>query len=96
MREVHLAGSHLAIEMRQAQIELGLSPIAGHGVLVALDDAQSRISDALGMAARGHAKLRTLAMAIGIDPRGYGERTDPEDDQEARRAVGRDGPATVA
>lgn len=96
LREVHLAGSYLSIELRSAQIALGLSPIAGHGVLGAIDDTQSGISGAIGSVARAHSKLRVLAERIGIDPRSFGEQTDPEDNPEVKRQAGTSRLASVA
>ncbi len=79
LREAHIAGLELSIDLRRVQAEKGLTAITGHAVFAKFDEAQAQISAAITTTAVGHRLVRTLASAVGIDPSAYGENTDPQE-----------------
>lgn len=81
-----MAGCGLALALRRAQDDVGLSPLAGHRIFAKLDEAQLQVSTALTTTAQGHALIRAIGPIVGIDPSAYGEGTDPE--QEFARPRG--------
>lgn len=88
LREAHVAGLELALDLRRVQGEAGLSAIAAHGMFARFDEAQAQVSAAIASAAVGHRLARTIAPAAGIDPSAYGENTDP-DEAAFGRSTGR-------
>ena len=77
MMTAHIAGLELALDLRRAQIEAGMTAITGHAVFARFDEAQLQLSTAIGIAAAGHRLVRAMAPVAGIDPEAYGEATDP-------------------
>ncbi len=77
MLTAHVAGLELALDLRRAQAEAGLTAITGHAMFARFDEAQMQLSTAIGTAAAGHRLARALAPVAGIDPLDYGETTDP-------------------
>ena len=67
----------LAVALRAAQRDVGLSALAVHRIFAKLDEAQLQLSSVLTTTAQGHALIRAIAPIVGIDPRAYGEGTDP-------------------
>jgi hypothetical protein len=77
LREAHIAGLELSLDLRRVQAEKGLNAITGHAMFARFDEAQLQLSTAIGTAAAGHRLARALAPVAGIDPLAYGEVTDP-------------------
>lgn len=92
LRDTHIAGCGLAMALRTAQRDVGLSPLAGHRIFAKLDEAQLQVSSALTTTAHGHALIRAIAPIIGIDPTAYGEGTDPEEEFARPRGHVEQGP----
>ena len=88
LRDAHIAGLRLSLDLRLVQDQAGLSAIAAHQLFNRLDEAQFLVSGALGHAAVGHSLARKVAPLAGIDPKDYGDKTPPEEDEETRRSAG--------
>ena len=87
LRQAHVAGLELVLDLRRIQADAGLSAITGHGMFARFDEAQHQVSSAIGAAAAGHRLARALGPIAGIDPTAYGENTDPQEDG-GRRLMG--------
>lgn len=79
LREAHIASLEMAMTLRMVQAEAGLTAITGHQMFARFDEAQAQITGAIASAAAGHRLALALAPIAGIDPRMYGEGTEPDE-----------------
>lgn len=77
LRDAHVAGLELTLDLRRIQADAGLSAITGHQLFSRLDEAQTQVTAAIATAAASHKLARVLAPSAGINPLSYGEVTEP-------------------